>query len=53
MLAIQKKPTILIEELAEMFDITTDGVNWQIRKLKNLKLLRRVGPDKGGYWELL
>ena len=53
LLAIQKKPTILIEELAEMFDITTDGVNWQIRKLKNLKLLRRVGPDKGGYWELL
>jgi len=51
--AIQENPNILREELAEMFDLTIDGVNWQIRKLKNNGLLRRVGPDKGGYWEVL
>ena len=51
--AIQENPAILIEELAEIHNLTTDGVNWQIRKLKNLKLLRRVGPNKGGYWEVL
>jgi predicted HTH transcriptional regulator len=51
--AIQKNPTILTEELAEMLDLTVDGIKWQIRKLKNLELLRRVGPDRGGYWEVL
>jgi predicted HTH transcriptional regulator len=51
--AIRKNPNILIEELAEMLDLTIDGVNWQIRKLKNLNLLRRTGPNKGGYYEII
>lgn len=50
---IDSNPNILIEELAEMFDLTRDSVNWQIRKLKNKELLRHVGTDNGGYWEVI
>ena len=53
LLAIRENPNILREELAEMLNLTIDGVNWQIRKLKNHGLLRRVGSDKSGYWEVL
>jgi ATP-dependent DNA helicase RecG len=28
-------------------------VEWQVRKLKQSGVLRRVGPDKGGHWEIL
>ena len=28
------------------------GVRWNIRKLKDANLIRRVGPDKGGHWEV-
>jgi ATP-dependent DNA helicase RecG len=34
-------------------DITEDGVKYQIEKLKNAGRIRRVGPAKGGRWEVL
>jgi len=32
--------------------LTRDGLNWNIKKLKELGILSRVGPDKGGHWEI-
>ena len=40
--------------IAELLgDITEDGVKYQLAKLKRQGLIRRVGPDKGGHWEVL
>lgn len=49
---MQDNPEISIEEIASLCGITRDGINWQIRKLKQAGKIRRVGPDKGGHWEI-
>jgi Predicted transcriptional regulator containing an HTH domain and an uncharacterized domain shared with the mammalian protein Schlafen len=51
--AIKLDPFITIERLCEICGLTRDGLNWNIRKMKNENIIRRVGPDKGGYWEIL
>jgi len=33
--------------------ITEDGVKYHLAKLKAEGLIRRVGPDKGGHWEVV
>ncbi|MFM7547051.1 MAG: ATP-binding protein [Synechococcales cyanobacterium] len=33
--------------------ITEDGVKYQLNKLKKQGRIARVGPDKGGYWEVI
>jgi len=32
--------------------LTTRGIEWNIAKLKQKGLLKRVGSAKGGYWEV-
>ena len=48
-----ENPTITIKELAEAIGITPQGIKYSIRKLKESNKLKRVGPDKGGYWEII
>jgi ATP-dependent DNA helicase RecG len=33
--------------------ISVDGIKYNLRRLQELGVIRRVGPDKGGYWEVL
>ncbi len=33
--------------------ISTTAIDNNIARLKELKILRRVGSDKGGYWEVI
>ncbi|MBR5735019.1 MAG: winged helix-turn-helix domain-containing protein [Desulfovibrionaceae bacterium] len=40
-------------ELAEATGLSIAGVKWNIRRLKEANLVRRVGPDKGGHWEVI
>ena len=51
--AIKMSPTITVSELANMTGLSIDGVKWNLRKLKSLGKLRRVGHTKGGHWEVL
>lgn len=46
-------PEMTIPELAETLEITPRGIEKQIAKLKESGLLRRIGPAKGGRWEVL
>ena len=46
-------PYINNKELAEVCGITEDGVYWNTKKLKKNNRIRRIGGDKGGYWEVL
>ena len=46
-------PEITQSELAEKCNISVDGIKWQIKQLKEKGIIRRVGADKGGHWEVL
>ena len=50
---MRSNPTISIEELAELCGLTRDGINYNIRKLKNKGIIKRIGPDKGGHCEVI
>ena len=49
---MKNNPKISIKELAKRCGVTRDGINYSIRNLKNKGIIKRVGPDKGGYWEV-
>ena len=46
-------PTATLEELQGLTGLSSGGIRKAIRRLKDAKLLRRIGPDKGGHWEVL
>ena len=52
-LAILNNPNITRRELAEMIGITPDGAKKALEGLKRDGLVRRIGPDKGGHWEVV
>lgn len=45
-------PTFTIPQLAEAIHVTTRSVERNIRKLQEEGKLKRIGPDKGGKWEV-
>ena len=51
--AILEDEEITIPDLAKLVEVTTRSVERNIRKLQEEKKLRRIGPDKGGRWEVL
>ena len=46
-------PAITIADLVQNIGITDRAIKKQIEKLKAQGRIRRVGPDKGGYWEVV
>ena len=49
---IKKNPYITRNELADKLGITSDGAKYNLNKLKQLKIIERIDPDKGGYWKI-
>ena len=49
---IAEHPHITTNELAKELSITSKGVEWNLKQLRASGLVRRVGPDKGGQWEV-
>ena len=45
-------PDITIAELAAKLSRSERAIELQISKLKQIQLIGRVGPDKGGHWEV-
>lgn len=43
---------ITIEQLAEALGLSLAGIERIIRIFKKGGILRRIGPDKGGHWEV-
>ena len=39
-------------ELARMIGLSESGVKKQLKKLQYEGILKRIGPDKGGYWKI-
>lgn len=50
---IAKNPNVSAKQLAEQFGISITAVQNHLDYLKNNNLIRRVGPDKGGHWEVV
>ena len=50
---IKSNPKVSTNELAQIIGISAKGIEYQLQHLKNKNLIRRVGPDKGGHWELI
>lgn len=49
---ISENKYISAQELAEILGISSRAVEKQISNFKDKGLLKRIGSDKGGYWEI-
>jgi len=50
---IMENPKITTEEMALKTGLSIRGVEYNLNKLKEEGLLKRIGPAKGGHWEVL
>ena len=50
---IENNNNMTIGEIVENMRISRKSVNAYIKQLKEKGLLKRVGPDKGGHWEII
>lgn len=50
---LKANPTLAARELAQRLEMSPRGVEKQIAALREAGRLRRVGPAKGGYWEVV
>ena len=46
-------PLISYVTLAKMLGRAESTIIWQIAKLRKNYRIRRIGPDKGGHWEVM
>ena len=50
--AIRENNAISLRVLAHKIGVTSKTVQRDFDRLKREKIIRRVGPDKGGHWEI-
>ncbi|MDP1758522.1 MAG: ATP-binding protein [Thermodesulfovibrionales bacterium] len=50
---IKNNPYISKNEMMSHGSLTKKTVEYNLEKLKKRRLLKRIGPDKGGYWEVV
>ena len=50
---MRSDPTVTIADLAVHVAISDRAVKKHIERLKAQSRIRRIGPDKGGYWEVI
>ena len=50
---IRSNSNVTMRELAEVCGITKGGIKYHINNLKKTGLIKRIGPNKGGYWEIV
>ena len=50
---IRENPQITVRELTTLVGLSRRGVEKNIKKLQEQGIIRRVGPDKGGHWEII
>ena len=50
---MKENPEITIPMIAEMLHKTTRAIEKSIAKLQSNGFVKRVGPDKGGHWEIM
>jgi hypothetical protein len=51
--ALLENPACTVQALADLVGITKGGIERNPRLLKNQGILRRIGADNGGHWEVV
>jgi ATP-dependent DNA helicase RecG len=51
--SIKENSTISIVDLAKNIGIAEKNIEENLKKLKDKGIIKRVGPAKGGYWEII
>lgn len=49
---IREDQEITTAEIAEKSGVSPKSIEWHIAKLKKEGVIKRIGPDKGGHWEI-
>jgi ATP-dependent DNA helicase RecG len=50
---IRLNPRITREELSGKTGLSVRGIEWNLKKLKEMSIIKRIGPTKGGHWEII
>ena len=50
---MMKNPNITITQIAKQLRMNSRGIDKHIKSLREQGIIRRVGPDKGGHWEII
>jgi ATP-dependent DNA helicase RecG len=50
---LRSKPRLTQADLVMATGLSRRGVEWNLKELKKNGRIRRIGPDKGGAWEVL
>ncbi|MFA6806416.1 MAG: hypothetical protein WCR29_03265 [Bacteroidales bacterium] len=40
------------DEIGEIVGLSIRGIEWNMKQLKKQGLIERIGPTKGGYWQV-
>ena len=51
--AIRKDPSITIRNLREIAGLSKNGIWNVLNRMKDQNKIKRIGPDKGGHWEVV
>ena len=51
--AIRANPNITRIALAREIQMSPDGIKWYLQKLRECNAIRRIGPKRGGHWEVV
>ena len=51
--AIANNPYITTAELSQLTGLSISGIEKNLRQLKEQNKIKRIGPDKGGHWEVI
>ena len=50
---IRDNPKVTQFELSNILNVSEKAIEKHIKKLREIGIIRRVGPDKGGHWEVI
>lgn len=50
---IEWNPYITQIEMCEVLGLSQGGIEYQMRNLKQKGIVKRVGGDRGGHWEVV
>lgn len=50
---IEANPYVTISQVAQQLNLNTRGIAKHFKNLQVQGIIRRVGPDKGGHWEVV
>lgn len=50
---LRQNPSMTRMQISDAIGLSQEGVKWNLDKLKTSGIIRRVGPDRGGYWEII